>query len=55
MHKEIGLLTTNNTWTLTHLPPHHKAVGTKWVFKVKYKRDGFLDKFKARLVAKEFT
>jgi hypothetical protein len=30
-------------------------VGCKWIFKKKMKPDGTVDKFKARLVAKEFT
>lgn len=30
-------------------------MGCKWVFIVKYKEDGKIDKFKAHLVAKGFT
>jgi hypothetical protein len=37
------------------LPSCRKAVGYKWVFKVKKHQDDTLDKFKARLVAKGFT
>ena len=32
-----------------------KPVGCKWVLRKKYKTDGFLDKYKAGLVAKGFT
>lgn len=50
MQQEIQALQANNTWELTDLPPGKKAIGNKWVYKVKTKSDGSLDKFKARLV-----
>ena len=37
---KINALESNNTWTLTPLPPHKRAIGCKWVYKVKYKADG---------------
>ena len=40
---------------LVDLPPERKAIGNKWVFKVKHRADGSLDEFKARLVAKGYT
>ena len=42
----------NNTWTLTNLPKGRKAIDCRWVFKVKYKADGSVERHKARLVAK---
>ncbi|GMF34083.1 unnamed protein product [Phytophthora lilii] len=35
-------------------PGPSRAIGTKWVFKIKRKADGSIDKYKARLVAKGF-
>ena len=35
MSTEIGPIHSNNTWTLTKLPPKHKAITCRWVFKVK--------------------
>ncbi|PNX59428.1 retrovirus-related Pol polyprotein from transposon TNT 1-94, partial [Trifolium pratense] len=40
---------------MTTLPPNKKAVGCKWVFKLKLHADGSIERHKARLVAKGFT
>ena len=45
----------NNTWTFVKLPPGRKAIGSKWVFKVKENVDGSIDRYKARLVAQGFS
>lgn len=37
------------------LPTKRKVIGTKWVWKMKYKSDGTLDKYKVKLVAKGFA
>ena len=37
------------------LPKGKKTVGCKWIFSIKYKADGSIDRHKARLVAKEYT
>ena len=55
MSTEIDALVSNNTWTFTLLPPNKKAIGCKWVYKIKYKADGSVERYKARLVAKGFT
>ncbi|XP_072060396.1 uncharacterized protein [Arachis hypogaea] len=52
---ELKALATNKTWTLTHLPIGKKAIGCKWVFKLKLKPDGSVERHKARLVAKGYT
>ncbi|CAH0519354.1 unnamed protein product [Peronospora belbahrii] len=36
------------------LPSNQRAIGTKWVFKIKCKADGSIEKFKVRLVANGF-
>ena len=35
MGKEIKSLKDNKVWKLTTLPPEKKAIGCKWVYKVK--------------------
>ena len=53
--EEIRALEKNGTWSVTSLPPGKKAVGCKWIFSVKYKADGSVERLKARLVAKGYT
>ena len=55
MDAEFHALQTNQTWRLVDPPPGRHIVGCKWVFKVKQKADGSVDRYKARLVAKGFT
>jgi histone deacetylase 1/2 len=54
MKSEYKALMDNNTWSLVPLPPHRKAIGCKWIFRIKENPDGTINKYKARLVAKGF-
>lgn len=47
-------LQRNGTWSLIPLPASRKAIGCKWVLKVKENPDGTIHKYKARLVVKRF-
>lgn len=55
MKEEIHALETNDTWSLVDLPTDKTVVDCRWVFKVKLKSDGTLERYKARLVAKGFA
>ena len=55
MELEYNSIMKNHTWDLVDRPTKCKVIGTKWVYKVVYKSDGSLDKYKARLVAKSFA
>ncbi|KAL0283336.1 UNVERIFIED_CONTAM: Retrovirus-related Pol polyprotein from transposon RE2 [Sesamum angustifolium] len=55
MNEELTALDKNETWELASLPPGKKAIGCKWVFKVKLHPDGSVHRYKARLVAKGYN
>ena len=52
---EMNALRKTGTWEIVDLPKDKKIVGCKWVFTVKCRADGSIDRYKARLVAKGFT
>ena len=53
--EEYTALEKNGTWALTKLPPGKNTVSCKWIFSIKQKARGSVDRYKARLVAKGFT
>jgi len=52
---EYKSLMENETWDLVELPSNKTANRCKWVFKVKRKSDGTVERFKGRLVAKGYA
>ena len=55
MNEEMEALQKNSTWELIVLPEGKKAIGCRWVYTVKLKADGSIDRYKARLVAKGYA
>jgi len=55
MHAEIYSLELNNTWIVVDLPSHKQPIGCKWIYKLNFKVDVFVEWHKARLVAKGYT
>ena len=55
MEQEFDALHAKRTWDLVKLPMNKQAIGCKWVYKVKHKADGSIERFKARLVVKGYT
>lgn len=54
MAEEMASLKKNKTWNLEPLPPTRRAIDCKWVYKIKRKPDGSVDRYKARLCAKGY-
>jgi hypothetical protein len=44
-----------NTWELTKLSKHKNLIRCKWIYKPKFKLDGSIDNYKARLVEKDYS
>jgi reverse transcriptase-like protein len=55
MDKEIQMLEQARTWETVMHPPNKNIVSSKWVYRIKRKADGSIDKYKAHLVARGFT
>ena len=55
MQSEYDAIMKTGTWHLCDLPLGKKAIGTKWVYKLKHKPDGTIDRYTARLVAKGYA
>jgi len=55
MNDELKALTANGTWSIVDLPPNVKPIGSKWVYRGKHKADDSIERYKARLVAKDYN
>ena len=55
MKEELDALHKTRTWNLVDLPSRKSVIGCKWVFKIKTRSYGTVDRYKARLVTRSFT
>ncbi|BFG25422.1 hypothetical protein CerSpe_116960 [Prunus speciosa] len=55
MNVEMMALQKNGTWEIVPQLEGNKHVGCRWVYTVKHKAEGTIDRYKARLVAKGYT
>ncbi|CAM8962672.1 unnamed protein product [Rhodiola kirilowii] len=55
MHEEIKALKENEIWELVPRPNDVKPISCKWIYKVKTRPDGLIERYKARLVARGFS
>lgn len=55
MNEEITSIEKNNTWKLLDVLMHKKAIGVKWIYKLKHNADGLVQRYKKRLVVKGFA
>nr|GEZ19724.1 hypothetical protein [Tanacetum cinerariifolium] len=55
MQQKIKALEKNRTWTLEELPEGKRPIDSKWVYKAKFKSNGEVERYKARLITKGCT
>jgi hypothetical protein len=55
MNDEMESLKKNSIWEMTILPKGKRTVGCRWIYTVKFKVDGSIERYKTRLVAKGYT
>ena len=55
MQTELKAMETNRTWSIVPLPLNKNIVGCRWIYKIKHKVDGYVERYKARLVSKGYT
>lgn len=55
MMEEMNALKKNRTWEKCTVSPRKKPVGCRWIFTLKYRADGTIERYKTRLVAKGYT
>lgn len=55
MFTEMRALLKNMTWVKGKLPEGVRTVGCRWVFTIKQRPDGTIERYRARLVEKGYT
>ena len=55
INSELDSIVSDQNWELVKLPKGCKPISSKWIFKKKLKPEGFIDKYKVRLVIRGFN
>ena len=55
MAARIRALKANKTWSLVDLLVNKNSIDCKWVYKIKYKCNGSIEHYKARLFVKGYS
>jgi len=55
MDEEMAALDANVFWELVVLPKDKKAIGCKWVYKIKHNADGSMSRYKKKVVTKGYA
>jgi hypothetical protein len=55
IRSEMDSIMSNATWEVVERPYGCKPIGSKWVFKKKFRPDGTIERYKARLVIKGYS
>ncbi|CAI7833275.1 unnamed protein product [Closterium sp. NIES-53] len=54
MESQLKSTEENGTWELVELPEGHKAITSKWLFKINSDADGRIERYKSRLLAQGY-
>jgi len=54
MNEEFQALLDNGRWVLIPSKPNTNLMGCNWVYRIKKRADGSIERYKAHLVAKGF-
>ena len=52
---ELHSLVSKGVWRVTEIPPNRMLIGCRWVFAIKKKSNGEIERYKARLVAQGYS
>jgi len=55
LQDDMESMRKNHVWDLVDLPPGRKTIENKWVLKVKQNAKGYIERYRARLMAKGYT
>lgn len=55
VNEELSALSSNQNWLVVSLPPSIIPIGCKWLFQIRRNANGYINRYKSRVIAKEFS